>query len=206
MHITTIRKCFVTAFILLSGIHSFAQKKYQLTVKEAVELAFKNLADVKNAQLDVQIQQAQNSEITGQALPQVTANASLSKYLKLPIILFPDATSTAVYQILKNEGVSNGSGQPITNIPQPKIQEVSFSQPWNTGAGATLSQLLFQPDVFVGLQARKTALSASKANLEVVKERVKDSAYQRYYGILIAEKQSQFLKTGIDRLQKAVSR
>jgi outer membrane protein TolC len=61
---------------------------------------------------------------------------------------------------------------------------------------------LFQPDVFVGLKARETAMNLSRANLEVVKERVKDSAYRRYYAILIAEKQSAFLRSGIQRLQK----
>ena len=38
--------------------------------------------------------------------------------------------------------------------------------------------------------------------LEVAKERVKNSAYRRYYAILIAQKQSEFLKGGIERLQK----
>ncbi|MEJ7677365.1 MAG: TolC family protein [Segetibacter sp.] len=62
--------------------------------------------------------------------------------------------------------------------------------------------MLFQPDVFVGLQARKTALNLSQANLDVIKEGVKDSAYRRYYAILIAQKQSEFLDSGIRRLQK----
>ena len=197
----TTQKGLFVALILFTGSVSLAQKKYELKVKDAIELALINLTDVKNASLDVEIQQAQNREITGQALPQISGTASLSKYLILPQILFPDATSSAVYQILKNEGVSGTNG-PITKVPQPTLQAVSFFQPWNTSAGAILSQLLFQPDVFVGLQARKTALNVSKANLEVIKERAKDSAYRRYYAILIAEKQAQFLKAGITRLQK----
>ncbi len=87
-------------------------------------------------------------------------------------------------------------------MPAPTFQQFSFVQPWNTSAGATISQLLFQPDVFVGLKARQTAINVSKANLEVVKERVKDSAYRRYYAILIAQKQSEFLRSGIQRLRK----
>src|SRR5205085_7327138 len=79
---------------------------------------------------------------------------------------------------------------------------ISIQQPWNANAGITLQQLLFQPDVFVGLQARKTALGLSQAQLEQVKERVKDSAYKKYYAILIAEKQLHFLNEGIQRLEK----
>jgi outer membrane protein len=189
------------AVLLIALPRLKAQQRYELTVKEAVDLAFKNLADVKNAQLDYQIQQAQNKEITGRALPQISGTAGVSHYLQLPGILFPDATATAVYSILKEEGVQNGSGQPITTVPQPVIRQLSFQQPWNAQAGITLQQLLFQPDVFVGLQARKTALNLSAAQIEQVKEAVKDSAYKKYYAILIAQKQLDFLNESVKRLE-----
>ena len=181
-----------------SGNKAIAQNKYELTVREAVDLAFKNLTEVKNAALDIEIQQAQNKEITSQALPQLSGTASLSRYLQLPKILFPDGSQAGIYNVLINEGLLPAS----TKIPTPALQAISFFQPWNASFGANLSQLLFQPDVFVGLQARKTAIGYSQANLAVIKERVKDSAYRRYYAILIAEKQAVFLQGGIERLQK----
>ena len=181
-----------------AGYKATAQNKYELSVKEAVELAFKNVTEIKNASLDVDIQRAQNRQITGQALPQLTGNASISRYLELPQILFPDGSQAGVYNVLINEGLLPQS----TKVPTPGLRPVSFFQPWNASASASLSQLLFQPDVFVGLQARKTAINYSQANLEVVKERIKDSAYRRYYAILIAQKQSEFLQSGIQRLQK----
>jgi outer membrane protein len=186
--------------LLISGIAG-AQQQYELTVKEAVDLAYKNVIELKNAEIDYRIQEAKNREIYGQALPQVTGSFGANKYLELPAILFPDATSTAVYQILKNEGVS-GSNGPITNVPAPGMRQVSFQQPWNMQLGATLSQLLFQPDVFVGLQARQTALNYSKALIEQAKEKIKDSAYKRYYAILIAQKQLHFLNESVKRLEK----
>lgn len=188
---------FTLMFLSIINV-SFAQKRYELTVKEAVELAFNNVTTIKNAALDIKIQQAQNNEITGQALPQVSGTASLNRYLQLPKILFPDASEAGIYSVLKNEKLIPAT----TKIPDPKLQAISFFQPWNTSIGGTLSQLLFQPDVFVGLQARKTALNLSSANLELIKEGVKDSAYRRYYAILIAQKQSEFLDSGIRRLQK----
>ncbi|MDB5231894.1 MAG: hypothetical protein JWN76_2699 [Chitinophagaceae bacterium] len=192
----------IICMAILTAIQSEAQNKYELTVRDAVELAFKNLTDVKNAQIDYQLQEAKNKEIVGQALPQVSANAGLNHYLSLPSILFPDASSTAVYSILKNEGVKDGNGMPITKVPDPTMRQVSFQQPWNANLGATVSQLLFQPDVFVGLQARKVALDYAASNIEQVKARVKDSAYKRYYAILIAEKQTYFLSESIKRLEK----
>ncbi|RYZ31116.1 MAG: TolC family protein [Chitinophagaceae bacterium] len=188
-------------FLLLLAGFASAQQRYELTVKEAVELAYRNVIEVKNAQIDYKIQEAKNREILGQAYPQLIGNAGANYYIKLPAILFPDATSTAVYSILQQEGV-NGANGPITKVPDPVLRQVSFQQPWNLQVGATLQQLLFQPDVFVGLQARQAALDLSASAIDVVKERIKDSAYKRYYAILIAEKQLFFTDESLKRLQK----
>ncbi|MCW3081320.1 TolC family protein [Segetibacter sp.] len=193
----TLKKLSFTFLLLLLITNAFSQKRYELSVKEAVELAFKNVSEVKNAQIDYEIQASQNQEITGQALPQISGSGSINRYLKLPQVLFP-SSEEGIYKVLKE----NGLVSPTTKAPPATFTSFSFQQPWNTSIGASLSQLLFQPDVFVGLKARKTALGLSQANLELVKERVKDSAYRRYYAILIAQRQSDFLKGGIERLQK----
>jgi outer membrane protein TolC len=193
-------------FILLFFSLAFAgfaqaQQRYELTVKEAVELAYKNVVEIKNAQLDYQIQEAKNKEILGSAYPQLSGTAGANYYFRLPAFLFPDASATSVYSILKQEGVSGTNG-PINKVPEPVFRQVSFQQPWNLQVGATLQQLLFQPDVFVGLQARQAALDLSATAIDVVKERVKDSAYKRYYAILIAEKQLYFINESMKRLEK----
>jgi hypothetical protein len=54
---------------LLFGKTISAQQVHQLTVKEAVDIAFNNVADLKNAKLDYKIAEARNKEITGMALP-----------------------------------------------------------------------------------------------------------------------------------------
>ncbi|MCU7548756.1 TolC family protein [Chitinophagaceae bacterium LB-8] len=190
----------VLCFLLFTTLAN-AQQKYELTVEEAIELAFKNVMQLKNAQADYRIQEAKNKEIFGQALPQVTGDATAQHYLKVPQFLFPNATDNRIYTILKEEGVS-GSGGPITKVPEVTYAQVSFQQPWNLTLGATVTQLLFQPDVFVGLQARETALNFSAAQIEQVKVDIKDSAYKRYYAIIIAEKQLHFLNEGVKRLEK----
>jgi outer membrane protein len=191
--------------LLLLGSGAQAQQKHEMTVKEAVETAFKNVTELKNLQLDYRLQEAKNNEIKGAALPQVTGNLGINHYLQLPLILFPDGTEAAIYNVLAKEDVRNGSGAVVPNRPTFTLRQVSFQQPWNASAGATLNQLLFQPDVFVGLQARKTALDLASINMEVAKERIKDSAYKRYYAILIAEKQLTFIKDGVKRLEKLLN-
>ena len=182
---------------LFSGVAS-AQSTYELTVKDAVDLAYKNVVELKNAQVDYKIQQSVNKEITGRALPQISANAGTQYYVKLPQILFPNAAQAGIYDVLVKENLLPQS----TVIPSPTLQSLSFQQPWNLNVGATVQQLLFQSDVFVGLQARQTALELSNSIIEQTREKIKDSAYRRYYAILIAQKQLHFLKEGEKRLEK----
>lgn len=185
-------------FLLTASTVSTAQNRYELTVKDAVDLAYKNVIELKNAQVDYKIQEALNKEITGRALPQISANGGMQYYIKLPQILFPNAADAGIYNVLVKEKILPQG----TAIPSPTLVPVSFQQPWNLSAGASLQQLLFQPDVFVGLQARRTSLDLSNAFIEQTKEKIKDSAYRRYYAILIAQKQLYFLNEGVRRLEK----
>ena len=192
----------LTVLISITYATAVAQKTIQLTIKEAVNQAYNNLPSIKNLQLDNKIQKQVNNQIESNAYPQITGAGSISKYLELPQFLFPNGTAASVYDILKNEGVKDGNGQPITKNVSPTFNKVSFQQPWNASVGLTLNQLLFQPDIFVGLQARAAALEFSNINIDIEKEKVKEQAYKQYYAVLIAQQQLVFIKEGIVRLDK----
>src|SRR5215217_5860857 len=101
---------YISLILLLAG-STHAQQKYELTVKEAVDLAYKNVVELKNAQVDYRMQEAKNKEITGQALPQVSGNIGANHYLKLPTILFPQSEQ-GIYDVLKREGLLASGIQP----------------------------------------------------------------------------------------------
>lgn len=196
--------------LIFFSIGSQAQQQqqpqvYEITAKDAVDLAFKNVADIKNAKLDYQFTEARNKEITGMALPQVSGSLQGNHYLSLPVIQFPDATESFIYQILKDNGVKDGSGLPITKTVDPTVRNVSFLTPWNVNAGIAVNQLLFEPQVFVGLQARKELLTSSDLQLKVAEEKVKESVYKSYYAVLISQKQLGFIQESIKRLEKLAS-
>jgi outer membrane protein len=189
--------------LLLTNINLWAQKKYEMTAAQAVDFALKNVTDIKNLVIDRQIQDAKNKEITGQALPQVSASVSLSHYFSIPVTLLPDFISPAVYDVLIDQGVKDGNGVPIvkpTNDAQ--FFPARFGVPWQATAGITFQQLLFQPDVFVGLQARGAALKYAENNVKVMEDSVKSNVYRAYYSVLIAEKRLGFIKDGVKRLEK----
>ena len=196
-------------FVNLFQVNVEAQQQqqpqlYQISAKDAVDIAFKNLADLKNARLDYKIAEAKNKEFTGLALPQITGSAQGNHYLTLPLIQFPDGSEIQIYDVLKQEGVKDGAGNPITKTGEFNYRNFSFITPWNMNAGISVNQLLFEPQVFVGLQARDELLVNSDLQLKVTEERVKETVYKNYYAVLIAQKQLGYVEESIKRLEKLV--
>jgi outer membrane protein len=190
---------------LLIGSSIYAQQAHELSVQQAVDLALKNVAEVKNLRIDSVKQLAQNKEIVGTALPQVSGNAQVTHYLTLPLILFPSAGATDIYRVLNQEGVKNGNGQTIPAKQEFAINKFSFVQPWNVAAGVSLNQLLFQPDVFVGLIARKTSMEYAKENINVAEDKTREQVQKAYYQVLIAEQQLSVLQKTLERLGKLLA-
>lgn len=193
------------ALLLLGFQVTQAQTEYRLTVKEAVDLALKNVADIKNLRIDSLKQEAQNKEIVGSALPQVSGSTQVAHYLTLPKVLFPSAGRTDIYSVLSQEGVRDASGNPIQPKQEFTVQEFSFVQPWSVTAGISLNQLLFQPDVFVGLIARKTSIEYAKENIKVQEDKTREQVQKAYYQVLIAQQQLEVLQQSLKRFAKLLS-
>jgi|694.fasta_scaffold13888_5 outer membrane protein len=180
-----------------------AQQKYNLTADQAAGLALKNVTDIKNLQIDREIQLAKNREYIAQALPQINGNVQMQHFFSIPVTLLPDFVSPSVYQVLVDNGVKNGTGNPIVKPNnQAQFFPAQFGVPWQTSAGAQFQQLLFQPDLFIAIKARKKAIDFTDANIKVMEDSVKSSVYKAYYSVLIAEKRKHFLDESIKRLRK----
>lgn len=182
-----------------------AQQTYEITVKDAVDIAFKNVAELKNARLDYKISEARNKEIIGMALPQVSGSLQGNHYLSLPQIQFPDGTEKTIYDVLRENGVKDGTGTPITKEGEFAYRNFSFLTPWNVNGGVSVQQLLFEPQVFVGLEARRTLLESSGMQIKVAEDKVKEAVHKNYYAVLITQKQLGFLQESIRRLEKLAS-
>lgn len=188
--------------ILLITSQLNAQRRLELSVKQAVDTALKNASDLKNVRLDRKIQLAQNREITGQAYPQLNGSLKIIKYFSVPVTSLPDFISPTVYDILEKNSVKDGSGNPITPPGSYSVFPARFGVPWTTSVGFTFQQLLFQSDVFVGLKARSTALQYADYNVALMEDSVRNSVYRSYYGVLIISKRLSFLDESVKRLEK----
>lgn len=157
---------------------------HQFSIQQAVDYATKNNVQVKNALLDVQIQQQTNREITSAALPQVTGNTSLTNYPKIPTTLLPGE---------------------IVGQPAGTFVPVQFGTKYNANAGVEFDQLLFDGQVFVGLQARNTSIEWRQKSVELTEEIIKANIYKIYYQLVVSKTQIELLDANIARLKKLLS-
>ena len=193
----------ILVLLLISSNGVLAQKVYSLSAKQAADLALQNVTEIKNLQIDRELQISKNKEYVAQAFPQVNGSISTQHFFSIPVTLLPDFISPSVYQVLVDNGVRNGSGTPIVKPSgPPEFFPAQFGVPWQSSAGFTFQQLLFQPDLFIAIRATKKAVALTEANLKVMEDSVKSNVYRSYYSVKIAEKRKQYLDESIVRLKK----
>lgn len=193
------------AFLLLLAAFAQAQQRYELSARQAADFARKNNVQVKNALLDVQIQQQTNKEITASAYPQINANANLNYYPNVGVQTFPNFIAAGTYGVLSDEGVLSGSGAPIVTPKDFGFIQAQFGTSFVNTAGASLQQLLFDGQVFVGLQARKASIDFRNKAVEVTEEAIRANVYKVYYQLAAGKSQIAILDANIANLQKLLS-
>jgi len=178
-----------------SEVHSF-------TAREAVDYALKNAVQVKNALLDIKLQEQQNKGVTAAALPHITGSASLSYNPNVAVQTIPDFISPAVYGVLSQNNVKNGNGEPIVAPNDFGFFQVGFGAKYTLNAGIDFSQILFDGQVFVGLQARRAAIKNAELTADVTKEQIKANVYKIYYQLAVAKRQIGTLDANIANYEK----
>lgn len=176
-----------------------------LSVQQAVDYAAKNSAQVKNALLGIDLQRQTNREITAAAYPQLSGTAGASYYPNVAIQRFPNFIAAAAYGVLVQEGVRKGSGDPIVAPSDFGFVEAQFGTKYTANAGVDFSQLLFDGQVFVGLQARKTAMNFAAKTAEVTQEQIKANVHKIYYQIVAGRQQLSTIDANISRFEKLLS-
>ena len=134
--------------LLLSGVIVSATAQMQtkeihlFSIKECVAYAHAHSSQVKNAILDLQIQQQTNKSITSGALPAISLSGSTTDFFQTPVTLIP--------------------GGLFPNTVAGQYYPVSFQPQYVAGGTVQLTQTVFDGQVFVGLQARKASIDYAK--------------------------------------------
>ncbi len=175
----------ISFFILgISGVFAQDSAVHEFTVQEAVAYAKKNSVAVRNSLIDVQIQRQTNKEITSAAYPQINGSFNLNDYLNIPTSLLPAE---------------------ITGGPAGTYLPVKFGTKYSATGALDASQLLFDGQVFVGLQARAASIELVNKQVDVTEEMINVNVQKVYYQLVVGRKQLSTISANIDRFAKLLA-
>lgn len=181
------------------------QQTDSFSVQQAVEYALKNSAQVKNELLDIQIQRQSNKEITALAFPQLSGSVNANYNPDVAVQTFPNFIAAGTYGVLMEQGVKDGNGNPIQAPADFGFIHAQFGSKYTASGSIDASQLLFDGQVFVGLQARKASIQFATATAKVTNEQIKTNVYKIYYQLVVGKKQIESLDANIGRFEKLLN-
>lgn len=204
--IKSIRK----GIVLLGGfvcttMYANAQEVHRFSATDAVNYALKNSIAVKNALADIKIQQQVNNEITAAAYPQVNGSIGVQHFPSVATQTFPNFIAAATYGVLAAHGVKDGNGNTIVPPADFGTVQAQFGTKWNASVGAQVQQLLFDGQVFVGLQARDASIRLATAQKEVTEDQIIANVQKIYYQIVVGQRQITSLDVNIARFEKLLN-
>ncbi len=171
------------AAILFTGTGLRAQEAKRMSLQDCLDYAMQHNYTVKNAQLDVLIQKAQNDQTLAIALPQVNGKAEFDYFIK-PQSSFIDA--------------STFNFDPKVVVPKGTIIPIAFSLHYANTASLSASQVLFDGSVAVALQARNALIELSKQTGKVAEVSIKYNILKSYYSIIVTYNQLEILRHSLE--------
>ncbi len=157
-----------------------AQEVAQLTLKDAITFALENKSEAKKAKLDIENSEYKIQEVRSRALPQISANGSLN------------------YNPILQTTVIDGDnfGAPGTTI------QAAFGQKWNSVAGVSVSQALFDQSVFTGLKAARTTREFYQINADLTEEQVIERVANAYYQVYVQQQKLEVVENNLKNANK----
>jgi outer membrane protein len=164
--------------LIIATTASQAQQPVKLSLEDCMAYALRNNNAVKNAHLDMLIQEAQVKQTTAAALPHINGKGDFTYSYIIPA------------QFIDGSMFSPG-------VPKGTIVPISFSLPYAASASITTSQVLFDGSVIVALQAKNTVIEMAKQSEHITEENVRYNVYKAYNSLTIAYKQFDIIKSSL---------
>lgn len=186
--INSLMKLKAFAFLLgasLLSVNVSAQSQ-TITLKDAIKYALENKADAKKAKLEVENSEYQIQEVRSRALPQITANGNLT-----------------YNPILQLNAIDMGAFAPPGTPSAGGVQLVPFGQKWNSTAGVSLTQALFDQAVFTGLKAARSTREFYQINAQLTEEQVIERVANAYYEVYVQKEKLTVIDSNYSNTNKA---
>ena len=169
----------IIAVLLLLAIETNAQENKSLTLKDAITYALQNKADAKRANYEIANSEYQIQEARSRALPQISINGGV--------------TYNPILQTTVIDGSTFGA---------PGTIQAALGQDWNSIAGISFNQTLFDQAVFTGLKAAKTTREFYQINEQLTEEQVIENVSNNYYQVYVLRQQIALVETNLETTTK----
>ncbi|HVB04350.1 MAG TPA: TolC family protein [Chitinophagaceae bacterium] len=174
-------------FSLLSSAAACAQEIQQLSLKQCIDYALIHQTAVKSARLDEAITDAQNREITGSALPQISGSGSFTDNL-----------------VIQKQLIDVSIFDPTGRTPKGTLAPFEFGLQYNLLGFVTISQTLFDGAVLVALQAKKTVEELARKNVQETQRDTRVNVSKAYYNVLVTREELNQLSDNIHTLSESL--
>lgn len=199
----------VIIFLMISStIGLMGQEVAQFSLKQAQEYAVKNSAQMKNADIDIQIARKKIWETTAIGLPQVNAEAKYQHLFKVPEMVFGGqtvlATDLPAGTVLTADNITNqGEGRVFLDfIPG---QPIPLGAKNNKTIDFTVTQLIFSGEYLVGLRASKVFYMISDQSRQKTESDLRESVANTYSLALMLKNNHEVMLRSYENLAKTLN-
>ena len=171
--------------VLIVPVLGFAQEVRQVSLQDAVNYALENQSDAKKAKLQVENSEYLIQEARAGALPNISANGSIT-----------------YNPILQETAIPASSFPGGEQSPDPFIV-LAMGQKWNAVGGVSLTQNIFDQTVFTGLKAARTTREFYQINAQLTEEQVIERVATAYYNVFVQKEQLETIDSSYVNVSKS---
>lgn len=174
---------YTLSLFLLSTL-SWAQEAEIVTLRQAIDYALENKSDAKKAKLQIENSEYLIQEARAGALPSINAMGSIT------------------YNPILQETAIPSSSFPGGEQSTDPFIILAMGQKWNSVAGVTLNQNLFDQTVFTGLKAAKTTREFYLINSDLTNEQIIERVATAYYNVFVQSEQLNTIDSTYANMEK----
>lgn len=177
------KKIFLSSLLICGAFGAMAQSAF--SIQEAIDFALQNSVDVKNATLDREATDNQAKAEHGRLLPQIDGGIDYVHNFN-------------VQKIILENGVIPAFTSP--EVPYGTVEAFQLQLDNLLTGSITLNQVIFDASLFAGLKSEESVLELSSQQIEKTRIDVAEQVSKAYYGVLVAQKQYDFLGKNLARM------
>ncbi len=169
--------------LFLSWNYAKSQEKETFSLKEATNFAIAHNIKGINSELDKEIAAKKVWETKSTGMPQIDGDVKFQNFIDIPTTVVPA-----------------NAFNPLA--PPDELVGLQFGTNYNLNGTIQVSQLIFNGNFIIGLQASKTYLSLTSKIAEKTKLEIKQNIAEAYYTVLLLKENAAILDSSLVKIKE----